>query len=143
MNHQACIKHQSSIINAQSSSSIKKYLRLSNFLAFWTQSRVLGVPDCLLVVPDCLLGVPDCLLGVPDCYWAFSAMDWAFPIAIGRSRLYIGRSETQHFQNFRPGDLKTWNLEIWKRRASKNDRDLSGQKCFNFRGVLIGDKTDA
>ena len=41
--------------------------------------------------------------------------------------------------------LKTWkseNLKIWKRRAPKNNRYLSGQKCFNFRGVLIGDKTD-
>ena len=35
----------------------------------------------------CLLGAPDCLLGV-----LFWAMDWAFPIAIGRSRLWIGRS---------------------------------------------------
>ena len=24
--------------------------------------------------------------------------------------------------------------------APKNDRDLSGQKCFNYRGVLIGEK---
>ena len=53
-----------------------------------------------------------CLLGVPDCYWAFSAMDWALLIAIGRSRLYIGRSETQHFQSFRPGNLKTWKSQI-------------------------------
>ena len=52
-------------------------------------------------------------------------MDWALPIAIGRSRLYIGRSETQHFQNFRPGDLKTWksqNLE--KTRAEKWSRSV-------------------
>ena len=38
---------------------------------------------------------------------------------------------------------KSGNLKIRKRRAPKNDRDLSGQKCFNFRGVLIGGKTDA
>ena len=31
---------------------------------------------------------------------------------------------------------------MWKRRAPKNNRYLSGQKCFNFRGVLIGDKID-
>jgi len=89
------------------------------------------------------LGVLGYGLGVPDCYWAFSAMDWALPIAIGRSRLYIGRSETQHFKI---SDLEIWklgNLKSWKRRAPKNDRELSGQKCFNCRGVLIGDKTDA
>ena len=34
------------------------------------------------------------------------------------------------------------NLKVWKRRAPENNRDLSSQKCFNFRGVLIGDKTD-
>ena len=37
---------------------------------------------------------------------------------------------------------KSENLKFLKRRAPKNDRHLSGQKCFNFRGVLIGDKTD-
>ena len=37
---------------------------------------------------------------------------------------------------------KSENLKVWQRRASKNNRDLSSQKCFNFRGVLIGDKTD-
>ena len=37
---------------------------------------------------------------------------------------------------------KSENLKVWKRRAPKNNRDLSSQKCFNFRGVLIGDKTD-
>ena len=37
---------------------------------------------------------------------------------------------------------KSGNLRVWKRRAPKNDRDLSNQKCFNFRGVLIGDKTN-
>ena len=36
----------------------------------------------------------------------------------------------------------TGHLKDWKRRAPENDRDLSSQKCFNFRGVLIGDKTD-
>ena len=35
------------------------------------------------------------------------------------------------------------SLKIWKRRAPKNNRYLSGQKCFNYRGVLTGDKTDA
>ena len=35
------------------------------------------------------------------------------------------------------------NLNIWKRRPPKKNQYLSGQKCFNFRGVLIGDKTDA
>ena len=34
-------------------------------------------------------------------------------------------------------------LRIWKRRAPENDRDLSDQMFFNFRGVLIGDKADA
>ena len=32
------------------------------------------------------------------------------------------------------------NLKVWQRRASENNRDLSSQKCFNFRGVLIRDK---
>ena len=35
---------------------------------------------------------------------------------------------------------KSENLKVWKRRAPENDRDLSSQKCFNFRGVLIGEK---
>ena len=38
--------------------------------------------------------------------------------------------------------LKSTNLKVWKRRAPKINRYLSSQKCFNFRGVLIGDKTD-
>ena len=37
---------------------------------------------------------------------------------------------------------KNENIKVWKRRAPKQNRDLSSQKCFNFRGVLIGDKTD-
>ena len=37
---------------------------------------------------------------------------------------------------------KSGNLKVWKRRVPTNNRDLSSQKCFNFRGVLIGDKTD-
>ena len=35
---------------------------------------------------------------------------------------------------------KAGNLKVWTKRAPKNNRDLSSQKCFNFRGVLIGDK---
>ena len=38
--------------------------------------------------------------------------------------------------------MTSGNLKDWKRRAPENDRDLSSQKCFNFRGVLIGDKRD-
>ena len=37
---------------------------------------------------------------------------------------------------------KSGHLKVWKRRAPENNRDLSSQKCFNFRGVLIDDKTD-
>ena len=37
---------------------------------------------------------------------------------------------------------KSANLKVWNRRAPKNNRDLSNQKCFNLGGVLIGDKTD-
>ena len=37
---------------------------------------------------------------------------------------------------------KSENLKVCKRRAPTNNRDLSNQKCFNFRGVLIGEKTD-
>ena len=44
---------------------------------------------------------------------------------------------------FSIGFLMGTILKIWKKRAPQNDRDLSGQKCLNFRGVLIGDKTDA
>ena len=34
------------------------------------------------------------------------------------------------------------NCLIWKRCAPGNNRDLSSQKCFNFRGVLSNDKTN-
>ena len=44
---------------------------------------------------------------------------------------------------FSIGFLMGTILKIWKKRAPQNDRDLSGQKFLNFRGVLIGDKTDA
>ena len=47
--------------------------------------------------------------------------------------------------NRKSGNLDIWksdNIKVWKRRTPKNNRDLSSQKCFNFRGVLIGDKTD-
>ena len=37
---------------------------------------------------------------------------------------------------------KIWKseiLKVWKRRAPKNNRDLSSQKCFNFCAVLISE----
>ena len=71
--------------------------------------------------------------GIRACYWTFA-------IAIGRFWLFIGSSETQHSQNCVFGILKIWNLTIWKRRPPKNDRELSGQKSFDFRGVLAGEK---
>jgi len=44
------------------------------------------------------------------------------------------------FQNWKSGNHK--HLKIWKRCAPGNDRYLSSQKCFNFRGVLICEKAD-
>ena len=38
---------------------------------------------------------------------------------------------------------KPANLEICKRRAPKNNRDLSGQNTLKFLGVPFGDKSDA
>ena len=44
---------------------------------------------------------------------------------------------------FYPSEIwKSGNLKVWKRRTPENNRYLSSQKCFNFRSVLIGDKTD-
>ena len=70
----------------------------------------------LLGVLDCLLGVLGYGLGVPDCYWAFSAMDWAFPIPIGRSRLWIGRSQGDYSSRLSEGD---YSKETIRRRLSE------------------------
>ena len=48
----------------------------------------------------------------------------------------------QTYVYFYRGIWKYGNLKVWKRRAPENNRDLSSQKCSNFRGVLVGDKTD-
>ena len=38
--------------------------------------------------------------------------------------------------------IKSGSLQTWTRRDPKTNRDLSDQKRFTFRGVLIGDKTE-
>ena len=45
--------------------------------------------------------------------------------------------------NFQASESENQEISKFVKRAPENDRDLSDQMCFNFRGVLIGDKTDA
>ena len=52
----------------------------------------------------------------------------------------MSKGPNSSFSNLRASKSEQrGSLKIWK----ESDRGLSGQKCFNFRGVLIGDKIDA
>ena len=58
--------------------------------------------------------------------------------------LFSSIFQNQIFQmSFQTSDIwKSGNLKVWQRCASENNRHLSIQKCFNFRGLLSGDKTN-
>ena len=89
--------------------NVRIWPKLSNFLVFWAQSRL-----------------------------------WQFLNGFGGSGMPYGLILTDFvnmkiWKSEKLKNGKSGNLKIWKRRAPKNDRDLSGQKCFNFRGVLIGE----
>ena len=84
-------------------------------------------------------------------YWKFNELE----MAVKTFRFVQGRPITplffflRYFKTkcvkhicFKSKIWKSQNLKVWKRRAPKNNRYLSGQKCCNFRGVLTGDKTD-
>ena len=81
-------------------------------------------------------------------HWNFNVLE----MALKTFRFVQGLPITHFFfflRYFKTGIFKfvfqtktSGNLRVWQRRASENNRDLSGQKCFNLRGVLIGDKTD-
>ena len=85
-------------------------------------------------------------------YWNFDVLDMAlktlrFVLGLPRTPLscFFDLSKPVCFLQIYFSKSTIWksgNLKSWKRRAPKNNRDLSSQKCFNFRGVLIGDKTD-
>ena len=45
--------------------------------------------------------------------------------------------------NFQASESENQEISKFGKRAPGNDRDLSDQMCFNFRGVLIGEKPDA
>ena len=78
-------------------------------------------------------------------YWNFNVLEMAlktfrFVQGLPIAPLFFFDNSKPDFANLFFENRKSGNMEIskiWKIRAPKNNRDLSSQKCFKFRGVFV------